>query len=186
MRTHVQTITRLNHFRELSDERARFEAAVAFSPDGIVLTDGNGRILNANQAFVELAGRTPAGIFECFRSDAAELLRAQLLMLDQPGRRVDTFETQLQLSTAQGACAEVTVVRLPWSEGTILEFIFRDIPDRKQLEAQLFRLQRIELLGQLAWPQGGAARAERPRPIHITALLACVLARAARAGGRSF
>ena len=146
----VRTITRLNRFRQLSDERTRFEAAVAYAPDGIVLTDGEGKILHANNAFVRLVGRTPAGILECFRSETAALLRVQFPTLDRPGRKVDAFETQLAIAATPGAFVEVTVVRLPWSERTILEFILRDVSDQKQLEAQLFRLQRIDLLSHLA------------------------------------
>lgn len=146
----VRTITRLNRFRQLSDERMRFEAAVAYAPDGIVLTDGEGRILHSNSAFVRLVGRPPEGILDCFRGETAALLRAQLATLDRPGRQMDTFETQLLVAAVPGTCVDVTVVRLPWSERTILEFILRDVTDRKQLEAQLFRLQRIDLLGQLA------------------------------------
>lgn len=143
----VRTIARLNRFRQLSDERTRFEAAVACAPDGIVLTDGEGRILHSNSAFARLIGRTPETILECFSSETTALLRAQFPTLDRPGRRVETFETQLLLLAVPGAFAEITVVRLPWSERTILEFILRDVTDRKQLEAPLFRLQRIDLLG---------------------------------------
>lgn len=150
LRTRIRTITQLNRFRQLSDERARFEAAIAHSPDGIVLTDGAGLILHSNAAFAQLIGRPPPGILECFPIATADHLRAQLATLDTAGRRVETFETPLHLSAHPGSFAEVTVVRLPWSEGTMLEFTVRDTTDRKQLEMQLARFQRIELLGQLA------------------------------------
>jgi two-component system cell cycle sensor histidine kinase/response regulator CckA len=150
LRTRIRTITQLNRFRQLYDERARFEAAIAHSPDGIVLTDGDGLILHSNAAFAQLVGPPPPRMLECFPSATAVILRAQLATLATAGRRVETFETPLQLSAHPGSFAEVTVVRLPWSEGTMLEFTVRDITDRKQLEMQLLRLQRIELLGQLA------------------------------------
>jgi two-component system cell cycle sensor histidine kinase/response regulator CckA len=150
LRTRIRTITQLNRFRQLSDERARFETAVNHSPDGIVLTDGAGMILHANQAFTKLVGPTPPRVLEVFPSVTAVGLKAQLAMLDRVGGQIDTFDTALEISAQPASFAEVTVVRLPWSEGTMLEFIFRDITDRKQLEAQLLRLQRIELLGQLA------------------------------------
>jgi two-component system cell cycle sensor histidine kinase/response regulator CckA len=150
LRTRIRTITGLNRFRQISETRALFEAAVAHSPDGIGLTDGEGGMLHANNAFVELVGRVPARIFDCFPNATTEALKAQLSAGRSTGRRVASFETPLALSAVPGACAEVTVVRLPQSDGVIFEFILRDITERKQLETQVLRLQRIELLGQVA------------------------------------
>ncbi|MDO8539101.1 MAG: response regulator [Opitutaceae bacterium] len=150
LRTRVRTITRLNRFRQLSDERARFEAAVAHSPDGIVLTDRTGRILHANSAFTQLIGSVPTHVLDCFPPAISQPLQKRLLELDQPGKRIESFETTLSIASAPGATAEVTIVRLPSTDGVLLEFILRDITDRKHLEAQVLRLQRIEVLGQLA------------------------------------
>ena len=150
LRTRIRTITGLNRFRQISETRALFEAAVAHSPDGIGLTDGEGRLLHANAAFVELIGRVPARIFECFSKTTTEALKAELSAGHSTGRRVASFDTPLALSAVPGASAEVTVVRLPQSDGVIFEFILRDSTERKQLEAQVLRLQRIELLGLVA------------------------------------
>ena len=150
LRTRIRTITQLNRFRRLCDEQARFEAAIAHSPDGIVLTDGSGLIQTSNAAFVQLVGPPPSCILECFSAATAATLRARLASLGGTDHRFATFEAALQLSVQPGSFAEVTVVRLPWSDGTLLEFTFRDTTDRKQLEQQLLRSQRIELLGQLA------------------------------------
>jgi two-component system cell cycle sensor histidine kinase/response regulator CckA len=149
LRMRIRTITQLNRFRQLCDERARFEAAVSHSPDAIVLTDGQGRILNVNAAFTRLVTPASRSIYDCFPKARAEALKSDVASLES-GRRIDSFETPLLLSPITDACADVTVVRLPWSEGVLHEFILRDITDRKRLEAQVLRLQRIELLGQLA------------------------------------
>ncbi|MBI4626291.1 MAG: response regulator, partial [Verrucomicrobia bacterium] len=82
LRTRVRTIARLNRFRQLCDERARFETAIAHSPDAIVLTDGDGRILHSNAAFAQLVGRAPDHIFECLPTARVEPLKAQLAVLD--------------------------------------------------------------------------------------------------------
>ena len=76
------------------------------------------------------------------------------------GERIVSVDIRPSLSTRGLACAGssyigVGVTATPGSERIILEFILRDVTDRKQLEAQLFRLQRIDLLGQLA---GGVIR----------------------------
>ena len=149
LRTRLRTITGLNRFRQLCDVRARFESAVANSPDAIVLTDANGRVLHANRAFTDLVGRAPELIFDCFPPATVETVRAQL-GAGQSALKVDSLETPLLLSAKPGATIEVTVVRLPGSEDVQFEYILRDITDRKFLEAQLMRLERIELLGELA------------------------------------
>ena len=149
LRTRVRTITDLNRFRQISDARARFEAAIAHSPDAIALTDSEGRLLHTNDAFMRLAGQLPGRIFECFPPGTAEELKVQL-SAPHASRRVESFETPLALSSVPGAIADVTVVRLPQSDGVAFEFILRDITERKLLETQLLRLQRIELLGQVA------------------------------------
>ena len=150
LRTRVRTITDLNRFRQISDARARFEAAIAHSPDAIALTDSEGRLLHTNDAFMRLAGQLPGRIFECFPPGTAEELKVQLSAPHASSRRVESFETPLALSSVPGAIADVTVVRLPQSDGVAFEFILRDITERKLLETQLLRLQRIELLGQVA------------------------------------
>ena len=150
LRTRVRTITDLNRFRHICDARARFEAAIAHSPDAIALTDSEGRLLHTNDAFMQLAGQLPGRIFECFPPGKAEELKVQLSAPHASSRRVESFETPLALCAVPGAIADVTVVRLPQSDDVAFEFILRDITERKLLESQLLRLQRIELLGQVA------------------------------------
>ena len=109
LRTRIRTITQLNRYRRLCDEHARFEAAIAHSPDGIVLTDGSGLIQNSNAAFARLVGPPPACILECFSAATAATLRARLASLGGTDHRFATCETALQLSVQPGAWAEVTV-----------------------------------------------------------------------------
>ena len=149
LRTRLRTITQLNRFRQLCDERARFEAAVAHAPDAIVLTDGDGLCLNVNAAFTRLVTPSSRSIYDCFPRANADSLQSQVAALES-GRHLESFETPLLHSSVADAWADVTVVRLPWSDGTLLEFIIRDLTERRRLEAQVLRLQRIELLGQLA------------------------------------
>lgn len=150
LRTRIRTITRLNRFRQLSDERARFEAAVNHSPDAIVLTDHRGAILHANAGFHRLVGQVPERVLECFPPATADQLAAEFQLLKVEGCRIEPFECALSRATVKGAIVEVSVVRLPASDGVLLEVILRDITERRQLEAQLYRSQRIELLGELA------------------------------------
>lgn len=189
LRTRLRTITRLNRFRTLFDERARFETAIAYAPDGVVLADDAGKIVLINAAFQQLvraeAAEDPAlTIFDYFAVPEARLLRDQLAESSTIGRRLGPIETQLQHSRGAETIVEITVGRLPGQRGTVLEFNIRDITEKKQLEAQLMRSQRIEILGQLAGGivhdvnniltaiSGNAMLAEdaepERRPVHLT------------------
>ncbi len=156
LRTRLRTITRLNRFRTLFDERARLETAIAYAPDGVVLADDSGRIALLNAAFRELvlpeAADDPGlSIFDYFAVPEARQLRTELAGLLVVGRRLGPFETQLQHARAADTFVEITVGRLPGQRGSsVLGFSIRDITDKKRLEAQLMRSQRVEILGQLA------------------------------------
>ena len=156
LRTRLRTITRLNRFRQLFDERSRFETAVAYAPDGIVLADLNGTIHLSNAAFAALVVADPStapeprAIFDYFAPDERQALRAELDQLTHCGRRLGPIETELQHARSPATRVEVTVGRLPGDRGAVLAFNIRDITEKKLLETQLLRSQRIELLGQLA------------------------------------
>lgn len=156
LRTRLRTITRLNRFRRLFDERARFETTVSYSPDGIVLADDEGHVSLINTAFQQLLSESAAedrspNVFNLFAPAERQTLREQLAGLAQVGRRIGPVQTELQHARQPGTWIEVTVGRLPTSDGPgLLAFNIRDITEKRQLEAQLLRSQRIEILGQLA------------------------------------
>ena len=149
LKTRLRTITGLNRFRQLCDERSRFELAVAHSPDAIVLTDTHGEVLHANNAFLQLAGRIPEYIFDCFQPATAETIHTAIAG-EQPGLKVESLEAPLAIASNPSVIVEITVVRLPASGDAHFEYILRNITERKLLESQIMRLERIELLGQLA------------------------------------
>jgi PAS domain S-box-containing protein len=128
---------------------------VAYAPDGIVLASDDGRILLGNAAFQQLvepklSDASGLSIFDFFAIGAAPEFRAQLAQLTEVGRRLGPFETALHRARAADAQVEFTVGRLPGENGSVLAFNVRDVTERKQLETQLLRSQRIELLGQFA------------------------------------
>ncbi|HSY53527.1 MAG TPA: response regulator [Opitutaceae bacterium] len=152
LRTRLRSITRLNRFRRLSEERARFEQALAYAPDGVVLTDTDGTVLFANNAFCRLfeEGLQPTEFFDCLPEATQRLLREQLLGFTDATPRVGPCETTIIHPRRPGTILEITAARLPWEEHTAWQFNVRDITEKKTLEAQLLQAQRIELLGQLA------------------------------------
>jgi len=147
LRTRLHTITRLNRFRQLSQERARFEAAVTHSPDGIAFIDDNGEIMHANPAFDRIV-RCRRPVFDFLPKEVAHRLRLDATALEI-GQAVGPKETILQ-HTPEPVQVEISLVRLPPANGIAFQVVLRDITERKQLEHQLLRSQRTELLGQLA------------------------------------
>lgn len=156
LRTRVRTITRLNRFRTLADERERFASALALSPDAIVIAAPDGSIHFTNDSYARLVDGSRCrsaetrNFFDVFPSSAAAGLGSIAnRVLD--GASLDTpFETTLAAPQRAETTVEITVGTLPWSNAPALQFILRDITEKKLLEAQLLRAQRIELLGQLA------------------------------------
>ena len=151
LRIRLKTITRLNRFRQLYDERARFEAAVAFAPDGIVLTEQDGRILLANEAARQLVAVPENLSGNFFEQIPVKTLEKLLMTLEEHatgGHRM--VETSLIHPRLAQTVVEIAVGRMPWDKRTILQFNLRDISEKKNLEEQLQRSQRIEVLGQLA------------------------------------
>jgi two-component system cell cycle sensor histidine kinase/response regulator CckA len=152
LRTRLRSITRLNRFRRLSEERARFEQALASAPDGIVLTDTEGAVLFANNAFCRLfeEGSPPTEFFDCLPEATQGVLREQLRGLTGATIRVGPCETAILRPQLLGTVLEITAASLVWEEQDAWQFNIRDITEKKQLEKQLLQSQRLELLGQLA------------------------------------
>ncbi|HXB01330.1 MAG TPA: response regulator [Opitutaceae bacterium] len=152
LRARLRSITRLNRFRRLSEERARFEQALASAPDGIVLTDTEGAVLFANNAFCRLFEESapPAEFFDCLPKETQGTLRGQLHGLTDATLRVGPCETTILRPRVPGTILEITAASLIWEEKAAWQFNVRDITEKKGLETQLLQAQRLELLGQLA------------------------------------
>ncbi|MBI5690619.1 MAG: response regulator [Verrucomicrobia bacterium] len=156
LRTRVRTITRLNRFRLLSEERERFASAVALSPNGIVITSPEGATLFSNEAYHRLLASCPAGnpppgnFFDTFDPGTAAELRRRAAQVLGGGKAETPLEITLPTASRAGPTIDLTIGRLPWGSGEAVQFILCDISERKRLEAQLLRSQRTEVLGQLA------------------------------------
>ena len=154
LRTRIRTITRLNRFRRHYEQRARFEAAIAFSPDGIVLAELDGTIIHRNQTFTDLldaAAPAQDNIFAYLPPGTGSQTRESLARAPAP--RPSARETNLNFAHQSVLVVELSHGLIPWEGRSIVLYTIRDVTERKTLEQQLLRSQRIELLGQLA---GGA------------------------------
>jgi signal transduction histidine kinase len=149
LRARLRTITRLNRFRQLYEDRARLEAAVEHAPFGVVLADMDGTILQRNRAFNRLFKTTPTAdnFYACLPDPVAAVLRRDIppqTALAQP------IETPVIGAANPATIVELSCTFVPWQGRSIVHFVVRDLTEKKQLEQQLLHSQRIELLGQLA------------------------------------
>ncbi|HEY0947682.1 MAG TPA: response regulator [Opitutaceae bacterium] len=76
LRARVRTVTSLNRFRLLAEQRARFEGLFAATPAAIVVVDSQGRVLAANARAQEL--NVGEWFYASFEAPAAAVLRALL------------------------------------------------------------------------------------------------------------
>jgi PAS domain S-box-containing protein len=156
LRARIRTISQLNRFRALAEERERFVAALTHSPDGIVIADEAGKIHFANAAFsrmldpVHWAEGQSHRLFDAFPPERVEAFAEFVANSSRPTKHPVAFETALAHSKVSDTLVEITVGSLTWAGQRALQFNVRDITDKKRLEAQLLRSQRLELLGQIS------------------------------------
>jgi len=156
LRARIRTIVRLNRFRRIHTEHARFQLLFENSPDGIALLDHDGRICLANPSLVKLVGR------EVIDTDFSLLLTEEhrgpwrQALAAVCGARGEMAPTEMAVRSETGTVLpiEVSVVRQTAMVDVGAQVIVRDITWRKRLEAQLFQAQKLELLGHMA---GGIA-----------------------------
>lgn len=153
LRVRIRTITRLDRYRRLLAERARFDRLVELAPDGVLIIDGDGVVQLANPAIVRLLG---------IESDDAALGR-QFSDFVQPSERegwTDFFckarqltgdshigESILQRADGGQAPVEITAGAFEWRGTGVVQALVRDITSRKQaaeaLQRRNLELQRL-------------------------------------------
>jgi PAS domain S-box-containing protein len=144
---------------ESQRERAFFDQLVETAPEGIAITDTQGRVMRVNAEFVRMFGY---GVDEAVGQCLDDLVAP-------PARQEEA--KALTRSTVQGGKNLLETVRRR-KDGTLVDVsligasilvagkpeafyaIYRDITERKQAEAQLRQSQKMEAIGELA---GGVA-----------------------------
>lgn len=138
----------------LIQSESRYRALFEYAPDGIVIADPNGIYLDANQSLCEMLGYTRDELVG--RNGADIVTERETSRIEGALHEIKTTsehrrEWEFRRKNGTSFSAEVIATKMP--DGNLLAMI-RDITERRKLEQQFLRAQRMESIGTLA---GGIA-----------------------------
>lgn len=153
LRSRVRSITRLNRYRRLLVERAKFERIIEFSPDGILIVDAEGTIRLANPALLRMLGfangQTIAGqnVLTLIPADQADHFTKNFRHIIADASQIARIETIFTRLSGVPFPVEINVGHYPWNDATAIQIVVRDITERKRSEEQIQRqIQRLTAL----------------------------------------
>lgn len=123
---------------------ARFQRLFDGSPQAVVSTDNDGRIIQANKGFETLFGYPAAGVAGAHNLDliVPENLRLEATTLRQAILSGKSIEKETKRIHKSGRLIPVSILGFPILINNLIEgvfFIYQDITERKTLEDQLYR-----------------------------------------------
>lgn len=146
LQARVRSIIRLNRYRHLMEERARFERVVELSPDGLLIITGSGVIVFANRAMLDLLG------YPLYQS---KVIGRPLLdfVVDVPGKcyerclqwvladpdHVIRNETRFMRADGSVFPVEITGGYILWNGAPGIQLNVRDITERKRAQEEIER-----------------------------------------------
>ena len=158
----VEDITERKQAEEsLRESEERFSGAFMHAPNGVALLSPDGHWLKVNQALCELVGYAEAELLTHTSQDmthpedlAADLEYVRRMVAGE----IRTYQMEKRYIHARGHSVtillNVSLVRDGMGEPSYFIFQIQDLTERKKLEQQLLRSQRMESIGTLA---GGIA-----------------------------
>ncbi len=154
-----------NELEQLVEERTRklnkselmLRSLFQNAQDGILIMDENGKILDANQALCDIHGfdqKTLIGanivLLEAHEDDALFRERMEHILKGEPL----LYETRHYRKDGSKVSLEVSSKVIEVDGARLIQSFYRDITEKKKMQAQLIHSQKMESIGQLA---GGIA-----------------------------
>ena len=144
---------------ELRKSEERFSKAFRSCPLPMAIsTEGDGRYLDVNEAFLQMLGYERKDMIGRTASDlgiwAQPSLRLEMIQQLAESGRVTGFHTQYTTAAGQIREADVSAERIDLDGQPCIMAITRDITETRRLEAQFRQAQKMEAVGRLA---GGVA-----------------------------
>ena len=151
--TDITERKRAEHLLRQSEERYR--RLIAISPYAIVVIRSD-RILFANDQAIKLFGAVKAdeilsrSVMDLFHPDYHPAIRESIHELVEGRPQVPMLEEKLVTLSGRSVDAEVSAARFVDEEGPAILVMLRDISERKRLQEQLRKTERIAELGTVA------------------------------------
>ena len=127
----------------LRDSEETFRSVFENSPDGILLTAPDGRVIKANRAACQMLGRNEGEICEIGRGSVVDLTDPRLVSALEERGRTGSFRGELNCRRKDGTAFPVEIsssIFVSASGDLRSSMIIKDITDRKLAEEQARRL----------------------------------------------
>ena len=139
----VRSITRINRYRSLLEERARFEQLINLSPDGILILTGDQKIRVHNPAFREMVGISQLTVLDnC--SLAGFIPEDEQAALSQAiqgvtSRRLKALRVETRLNRVDGTSfpADLSLGAIDWDGQACVQIMVHDTTARMEVEERL-------------------------------------------------
>lgn len=154
LRVRVRTITRLNRYRRVHQERARFERIFDLSPNGILIVDGEGQILLGNRAIcsmLQIDAISPAhptqNLFDFLAPEScAQCIDCLTEVMLNPQQQVQR-NLKMRNKNFQIFPVEIVAGHFEFNNHPAAQLVVRDITERVQAEQRIQnQLQTLQLL----------------------------------------
>ncbi|MGQ0555387.1 MAG: PAS domain S-box protein [Nitrospiraceae bacterium] len=151
--TDITERKRAEHLLRQSEERYR--RLIAVSPYAILVNRGD-RIIFANDQAIKLFGAVKAdeilgkSPLDLFHPDNHDVIRERIHELPGGRSQVPVIEEKIVRVDGTSVDVEVSAVRFADEEGPAILVMLRDVSERKRLQEQLRKTERIAELGTLA------------------------------------
>jgi PAS domain S-box-containing protein len=151
--TDVTERKRAEHLLRQSEERYR--RLIAVSPYAILVNRGD-RIIFANDQAIKLFGAVKAeeilekSLMDLFHANDRHIVRERIHELFEGRAQVPMLEEKIKTLDGRVVNVEVSGARFVDEEGPAVLIMLRDVSERKRLQEQLRRTERVAELGTLA------------------------------------